>query len=94
MAGYSRSEVLVTPCEAFQAALGMAGSQSGLARVCGCTQGAIWQMLQRPSPQLSTPYVLKVEAAYGIPRHLLRPDIYPAPNPETADTGADTAQAA
>lgn len=56
-------------------------NQSELARICGCTQGAIWQMLNKPRPQLSIPYVLKVEQALGIPRHRLRPDIYPRPQP-------------
>lgn len=54
-------------------------NQSELARICGCTQGAIWQMLNRPKPCLSYKYVLKVEAATKVPRYLLRPDIYPQP---------------
>ena len=62
---------------ALKAALTAAGSQSALARICGCTQGAVWQMLNRPAPRLSVDYVLKVEAALAIPRHMLRPDIYP-----------------
>ncbi|ARR52152.1 transcriptional regulator [Rhizorhabdus wittichii DC-6] len=65
---------------ALQLALQAAGNnQSELARVCGCSQGAVWQMLNKPQPRLSHLYVLKVEQAYGIPRHLLRPDIYPRP---------------
>lgn len=52
-------------------------NQSELARICGCTQGAVWQMLNRPTPRLSIPYVLRVESALGISRHRLRPDIYP-----------------
>lgn len=60
-----------------RAALTAAGGQSKLAEVCGCTQGAIWQMLNKPRPRLSVQYVLKVEDALGIPRHMLRPDIYP-----------------
>lgn len=52
-------------------------SQTRLAKICGCTQGAVWQMLNRPEPGLSPKYVLKVEAALNIPRHLLRPDYYP-----------------
>lgn len=55
------------------------GNQSKLARICGCTQGAVWQMLNKPQPMLSVQYVLKVEAALGIPRHHLRPDVYPDP---------------
>lgn len=56
-------------------------NQSALAAICGCTQGAIWQMINKPNPGLSVKYVLKVEAALNIPRHLLRPDFYPAPAP-------------
>lgn len=55
------------------------GNQTKLAEVCGCTQGAVWQMINKAKPRLSVQYVLKVEAALHIPRHLLRPDIYPAP---------------
>lgn len=54
-------------------------NQSELARICGCTQGAVWQMLNKQHPMLSPQYVLKVEEALGIPRHLLRPDYYPSP---------------
>lgn len=59
-------------------------NQSKLARICGCTQGAIWQMLNRPDPRLSHRYVLKVAAATGVPPHLLRPDLYPEPVTVTA----------
>lgn len=65
---------------ALREALAAAGdNQSRLAHVCGCTQGAIWQMLNKPKPRLSVQYVLKVEAEYDIPRHRLRPDVYPSP---------------
>lgn len=60
------------------------GNQSKLAEVCGCTQGAIWQMIHKAKPALSVQYVLRAEAALGIPRHLIRPDVYPAPAPEQA----------
>ncbi len=59
-------------------------NQSKLAAICGCTQGAIWQMINKPNPALSVRYVLRVEAALGIPRHILRPDFYPAPTPAAA----------
>lgn len=65
--------------QALEAAIKMANGQTALARICGCTQGAVWQMLNKPDPMLSVQYALKVEAALGIPCHLLRPDIYPAP---------------
>ena len=60
-----------------EALAAVGNNQSELARICGCTQGAIWQMLRRDPPRLSIAYVLKVEAALGISRHRLRPDIYP-----------------
>jgi hypothetical protein len=54
-------------------------NQTELAKICGCTQGAVWQMINKRNPRLSVQYVLKVEAAMHIPRHILRPDIYPPP---------------
>jgi DNA-binding transcriptional regulator YdaS (Cro superfamily) len=67
----------MTPFEALTAALDKAGSQSALARLCGCSQPAVWKMFQ--AKRLSVGYVLAVEAATGISRHDLRPDIYPRP---------------
>jgi DNA-binding transcriptional regulator YdaS (Cro superfamily) len=58
------------------AALDRAKSQSRLAEICGCTQGNIWQ-LKRNGSALPAHFVLSVEAELGIPRHELRPDIYP-----------------
>ena len=65
-----------TPYEALQAALERAGSQSELARVCGITQPSVWKWFQS-SKRLPAEYVLRVEAATGVSRHFLRPDIYP-----------------
>lgn len=67
-----------TPFAAFQSAVKKAGGQTAFAAICGCTQGNIWQLLKKES-QLPAQYVLSVEAATGISRHELRPDIYPAP---------------
>lgn len=67
----------MTPADALEAAIKAAGSQTALSEICGCTQGAISQMVNRPEPRLSHPYVLKVEAATGVCRHDLRPDLYP-----------------
>lgn len=58
-------------------AVSAAGSQARLAVVCGCTTPNIWQLVQRGRP-LPAEYVLRVEAATGVSRHRLRPDIYPA----------------
>lgn len=66
----------LTPFEAFDLAITRAGSQSALAKICGCTPGNINQLVQKKSV-LPAEYVLLVEAATGVSRHDLRPDIYP-----------------
>lgn len=76
-------ETLSTPLEPYQAlelALEHAGSQSELARICGVSQPAVWKWLQS-SKRLPAEYVLRVEAATGVSRHDLRPDIYPVDLP-------------
>lgn len=52
------------------------GSQGALAGVAGVSQQAVsaWQRKDKPLPP---EHVLAVEAATGISRHDLRPDIYP-----------------
>ncbi|MPT48024.1 MAG: helix-turn-helix domain-containing protein [Sphingobium sp.] len=66
----------LNPLEAFKKAVEIAGSQSALARLCGVGQPAVWKWLQS-AKRLPAEYVLQVEAATGVSRHLLRPDIYP-----------------
>lgn len=58
------------------AAVNMAGSQTKLAEICDCSRPAISLMLRDGRP-LPAKYVLKVEQALGISRHLLNPEIYP-----------------
>lgn len=77
-----------TPKMALEKAIELAGGQQKLGDICGCTQGAISQMLRRKEPRLSHPYVLKVSAALGIPRSVLRPDIYPADDASLAAQAA------
>lgn len=70
---------------AFQDAVAKAPGQIAFANVCRCTQGNISQLLAKRS-LLPERHVLKVEAATGVARHLLRPDIYPvAPDVTGAD---------
>ena len=66
----------LTPFAALELALDRAGSQSQLARICGVSQPSVWKWLQS-SKRLPAEYVLRVEAATGVSRHDLRPDIYP-----------------
>ncbi|ARR53465.1 MULTISPECIES: transcriptional regulator [Rhizorhabdus] len=75
---------LMTPHAAFAKAVEAAGGQTNFAKICGCTQGNIWQLLKKGAA-LPPQYVLKVEAAaLGVDRHQLRPDIYPSEAPEGA----------
>tara|TARA_R110002111_G_scaffold170741_1_gene236426 strand:- start:1195 stop:1425 length:231 start_codon:yes stop_codon:yes gene_type:complete len=59
---------------AYREALGL--SQAALAKEIGVQDAAIckWE-----KGRVSVQMVLTVERITGIPRHLLRPDVYPAP---------------
>jgi len=64
------------PLESLQEAVALAGSQSNFARICGVSQAAVWKWLHR-SRRMPAERVLAAEAATGVSRHELRPDIYP-----------------
>lgn len=66
----------LTPFEALEMARDIAGGQAGLARICKRSQPTVWKWFQS-SKLLPAEHVLPVEAATGIDRTLLRPDIYP-----------------
>ena len=70
----------LTPYEALSTAIDRLGSQAELARICAVSSTAAWKWVQS-SKRLPAEYVLRVEAATGISRHLLRPDIYPLDMP-------------
>lgn len=55
------------------------GIRLEIAKACGITHGAVWQWTRVPAER-----VLTVERITGIPRHMLRPDLYPNPARETA----------
>ncbi|WP_329958585.1 transcriptional regulator [Sphingomonas sp. Leaf37] len=59
-----------------------AGSQSALARLIGTTQATVWKWLNKGLP-IKPELVLATEAATGISRHRLRPDVY-GPTPTVA----------
>lgn len=67
----------LSPFEALLAAVDSLGSQSALARLTGVSNTAVWKWVQS-SKRVPAEFVLVVEAATGVPRHHLRPDIYPA----------------
>lgn len=62
--------------DALREAIALIGSQSATARLLKVTQGAVskWLSGQKPLP---AEHVLAVEAATGVSKHRLRPDIYP-----------------
>lgn len=66
----------LTQFEALQMALAKAGSQAELARIAGVSTTAVWKWVQS-SKRVPAEFVLKIEAATGVSRHDLRPDIYP-----------------
>ena len=71
-------EQQLTPHEALRLCLTKAGSQEKLGLELGCSQTAVWKMLHS-SRRMSHQFVLIAERAYEVPRHVLRPDIYPQP---------------
>lgn len=80
----------VSPQVALRCAVDLIGSQSAMGRLLGVSQRAVWRWV-RENKILPAEHVLKVEAATGISRHLLRPDLYPrdeTPAPEPQETAA------
>jgi DNA-binding transcriptional regulator YdaS (Cro superfamily) len=65
-----------TPFEALQLAIAKAGSQAEIARIAEVSTTAVWKWVQS-SKRVPAEFVLKIEAATGVSRHDLRPDIYP-----------------
>ncbi len=65
-----------------QKAVAIAGGQTALARKINLKQAYVWGWLQ--SGRIPAERVIAVEAATGISRHELRPDIYPVENAKQA----------
>ena len=61
---------------ALRRAVEIVGSQSAMGRLLGVSQAAVWRWVQN-GRSLPPEHVLAVEAATGISKHQLRPDIYP-----------------
>ncbi|WJM93420.1 YdaS family helix-turn-helix protein [Pseudomonas brenneri] len=60
----------------------IAGGQSALARVLGCTPQAVQSMCA--SGNVPAARVLAIEKATGVSRHELRPDLYPIESTQVA----------
>lgn len=66
----------LTPHDALLACRDVAGSDSALARALDVSQPTVWRWINQ-TRQMPAEYVLRAEAATGVSRHYLRPDIYP-----------------
>lgn len=69
-------------------AIEAAGGQTALANALGLKQGHIWYWAHR-AHQIPAERVLDVERVTGIPRHELRPDLYPPPHPAAECPGEE-----
>lgn len=74
---------ILSPVEALQKAVDIAGGQTELVRLVdpeqeNLKQQNIWTWLNRDQ-KTSAKWVVKVSQATGVPCHELRPDIFPEP---------------
>jgi len=54
------------------------GSQAALARMLGVRQSNVWNWINRENSRGIPPqFVIKIEMETGIPRHEIRPDVFP-----------------
>ena len=61
--------------EAMQSAVKAVGTQTALAKILQCTPQNVQRMCA--TGKVTAKHVLKIEAATGVPRFLLNPDLYP-----------------
>lgn len=60
-----------------QRAIEIAGSQSALSRLTGISQSNYSRWLRLYGGRVSAEAAIAIEGAVGIPRHELRPDLWP-----------------
>lgn len=67
----------MTPTDAFKLAIQRAGGQKSLAKRIGTTQQQVSFWLSRSKRGVPGEFVLSIERETEVPRHELRPDLYP-----------------
>jgi DNA-binding transcriptional regulator YdaS (Cro superfamily) len=77
--------------DALASAVRIIGGQGATARLLGVAQPSVWRWIARAKP-LPAEHVLAVEAATGISRHDLRPDLYPREAPAAGATDLEPAR--
>jgi DNA-binding transcriptional regulator YdaS (Cro superfamily) len=78
--------------DALKKAVDVAGGQSNLARAIGVKQQHVWNWLNRDGKPAAES-VLSIEAATGVSRYELRPDVFGS-EPSTPPSGAGQGRAA
>lgn len=84
----------MSPPEALARAVDLIGGQSAMGRLIGVSQASVWRWVDLEK-HLPAEHVLKVEAATGVSRHDLRPDLYPREDvPEVSSLGGEAEEMA
>ena len=82
--------------EALSSALAAFGTQQAMARSLGVSQPTVWRWIHQ-AKRCPAEHVLALEAATGVSRHELRPDLYPptpsSPAPAAIDHAPSLASA-
>jgi DNA-binding transcriptional regulator YdaS (Cro superfamily) len=69
----------MTTRESLERACKLSGGQKALAEAIGTGQSQVWYWLMRSKKGVPAEFVLKIEQVTGVPRHEIRPDIFPPP---------------
>jgi len=67
----------MTAKESLERACKLSGGQKALAQAIGTRQSQVWYWLKRSKKGVPAEFVLKIERVSGVPRHEIRPDIFP-----------------